>query len=620
MKYVRVKSLFILLLIITSSNFIIITTFEYAIAGSPSSGDIPPPDGGGADTSGGGSAGGLYMNYRIPLVIKSGPFGPTLITINTFYDGVPIIFGFESIEHGNETILNQNETLVINPLLEPNLVNGSLIQTFAPLQINIYHPFSNSTFDDTFSYSPLVMSMWGKHYQSQYDNMNAMMVAGINSTDVTVTAPGENPEFYDLPLIGDTLELDVQKGTIIESTSPIGVVFYSLSTTEGSFAYNAIPRFLWGKEYYVYPAQEIDSIPLLQGDTELTISTIGEGETIHPITSNLNDPIEDLPENGVVTLSNSGLAAGEFYHYITSNYINFSLALMYNYTFDGTTHKATVQYMASEKMTYAEWYLTALSYKNQELGIIVHREESWIIPMISGDNGTIFYDIGGYVEKNLGDSFTHIWNNSLGIFANGSFHGFLLASPPESANWNSSANNLYPLNLLSHFGNTSTFFPSWYRFPNINVKEVIVSPTNPSEFRRLQLDIIVQNNGSVPSAPFWVRVVVNDTIRINKKIEGGLDIMEAIPIIFEEFQGFGLKAWNISIFTDSESQIYELYEFDNSYQLFIEITRNWNIVYTGIAVAVAIVSFIIYKIAKRLRKSRKRRRTQFDVILSDIEV
>lgn len=618
MKYVRVKSLFILLLIITSSNFIIITTFEYAIAGSPSSGDIPPPDGGGSDTSGGGSAGGLYMNYRIPLVLKSGPFAPTLITINTFYDGLPIIFGFESIEHGNETILNANETLIINPLLEPNLTNGSLIQTFAPLQINVYHPFSNSSFDDTFSYSPLVMSMWGKQYQSQYDNMKAMIVAGINLTDVTVSHPGEEAEFYDLPIIGDTLELDVHKGTIIEANGPIGVVFYSLSTAEGSFAYTAIPRFLWGKGYFGYPAQDIDSIPLLQGNTELTLSTIGEGEDIHPITSNLNDPLTNLPEDGVVTLPNSGLAPGEFYFNITSNYINFSLTIMYNYTIDGTSHKATIQYMASEKMTYAEFYYSALSYKNQELGIIVHREESWIIPVISEDNGTIYYDIGGFVEKNLGDSLTYIWNNSLGIIGNGSFHGFLLTSPPESAIWNSSANNLFPLNLISYFDNTSTF--SWYRFPNLNVREVIVSPTNPTEFRRLQLDIIVQNNGSVPSAPFWVRVVVNDTIRINKKIEGGLDIMETIPIIFEEFQGFGLKAWNISIFTDSESQIYELYEFDNSYQLFIEVTRNWNIVYTGIAIAVAIVSFIIYKITKRLRKSRRRRKTQFDVILSDIEV
>ena len=134
------------------------------------------------------------------------------------------------------------------------------------------------------------------------------------------------------------------------------------------------------------------------------------------------------------------------------------------------------------------------------------------------------------------------------------------------------------------------------------------------------MDIIVQNNGTIPSAPFWVRVVVNDTIQINKKVEDGLDIMGSIPIIFEEFQGFGLKVWNISIFTDSESQIFELHEFDNSYQLFIEVTRNWNIIYAGIAVVVAVVSFIIYRITKRLRKVSKRRKTQFDVILSDIEV
>ncbi len=361
-------------------------------------------------------------------------------------------------------------------------------------------------------------------------------------------------------------------------------------------------------------------MPLLQGNTELTLSTIGEGETINTITSLMNNPAIYLPEDGVVTLSNSSLTLGEFYFNITSNFVNFSLTIMYNYSINGTAHLATLQYVASEQMTYAEFYFTALNYRNQELGIVTHRVESWMLPMISADNGTIFFDLGGYVDTNLGDSVAYIWNNSLGIIGNGSFHGFLLTSPPEKTIWNSSANILFPLNLISYFENTSTFFPSWYRFPNINVREVIQSPKNATEFRRLQLDIIVQNNGSVPSAPFWVSVVVNDTVRITRNLENGLDIMEAVPIIFEEFQGFGLKVWNISIFTDSRSQIFELYEFDNSYQVFVKVTRNLNIIYGGTTVAVAVVLFIVYRITKRLRKLRRRRKTQFDVILSDIEV
>ena len=43
--------------------------------------------------------------------------------------------------------------------------NGSLIQTFVPLQINVYHESQTSVADDTFSYSVLVMSMWGDSYQ-----------------------------------------------------------------------------------------------------------------------------------------------------------------------------------------------------------------------------------------------------------------------------------------------------------------------------------------------------------------------------------------------------------------------------------------------------------------------
>ncbi|MEE9409589.1 MAG: CARDB domain-containing protein, partial [Candidatus Heimdallarchaeota archaeon] len=173
--------------------------------------------------------------------------------------------------------------------------------------------------------------------------------------------------------------------------------------------------------------------------------------------------------------------------------------------------------------------------------------------------------------------------------------------------------------LFSYFDNTSTYFPTWYRFPKINVKEVIVSPSKPTEFRRLQLDILVQNNGTIPSAPFWVTVYVNDSLQIHTTIDG-LDINQSIPVIFEEFQGLGIKILNVSIFTDSRNQIFELLEFDNALEFFIQINRNWNIIYTSIAIAVLILGFVGYRIAKRLIRQRRRNRTRFDVILSDIEV
>ncbi|MCK4972950.1 MAG: hypothetical protein KAS52_06485, partial [Candidatus Heimdallarchaeota archaeon] len=86
------------------------------------------------------------------------------------------------------------------------------------------------------------------------------------------------------------------------------------------------------------------------------------------------------------------------------------------------------------------------------------------------------------------------------------------------------------------------------------------------------------------------------------------------------FQSFGLKILNVSIFTDSQSQIFELAEFDNSLQFFIEIKRNWNIIYTGIAIAVAVVGFIVYIITRKIIKQRRKNKSRFDVILSDIEV
>ena len=112
---------------------------------------------------------------------------------------------------------------------------------------------------------------------------------------------------------------------------------------------------------------------------------------------------------------------------------------------------------------------------------------------------------------------------------------------------------------------------------------------------------------------------VNNTLKINQQIES-LGINETFPMFYEEFQSFGLKNWNISIFVDSGSQIYELYEFDNALQFFVSISRNWNVIFTGVAILVGIVVLALFFLGKRFRKRRRRRKTRFDVILSDIEV
>jgi len=607
------------LILFSSFSIINSTTITVTQAGSPSSGEYPPP--GGSDTSGGSSAGGLYMNYRIPVVFRSGPFGSTLISITTFYDGTPIILGFDSIEHEQTTYLNANETMILDSAVETNLKNGSLIQAFAPLQINVYHPSASNTSDDTYSYSPLVMSMWGKSYKSPYDNMKAMIVAGFNLTEVTVIRSGEDDEYIDLLAVGDTEEIDVSNGTVIEGNGPIGVAFYSLSLTEGTFAYTAIPYFLWGTLYYAYPPPETDSIPLIQGETELTIA--GAGDIGDVIASGIygGSVIVSPPDDGVSTIPNSYLGPSEYYENVSS-FTNISLTVLYNYAINGTPHKSGLQYIAMENMEYGEFFLTTLFYKNSELGGIVLSDWSQIIPVYSAINGSLIYDIDNYRESGLGSIITYYSNNTVGFIGNGTFFTQQLTSPPETANWNSSANILYPLNIFSYFANydsNSTDFLSWYRFPNLNVKEFSVSPENPTEFRRLQIDFTVQNNGTILSAPFWVTMYVNNTLKINQQIES-LDINETFPMLYEEFQSFGLRNWNISIFIDSVSQIFELYEFDNALQFFVSISRNWNVIFTGVAILVGIVILGIFFLGRRFRKRRRRRKTRFDVILSDIEV
>jgi hypothetical protein len=620
MKNIKISTIFIIFLFLFSSSTLsIIETTSIVIAGSSSSGDIPPPSGSGGDTGGGGAAGGLYLNYRIPLLFRSGPYGPSLIAINSIENETLVIFEFNNTRFPDYTaVINVGETLILDPSKIPELRNGSLIQAFTPLQITVFHQSNSPGFDDTYSYSPLVMQMWGRIYQSVYDDMRAIIVAGYNNTEIEIRTPGKESEYIDIPLIGQTTNITVSKDTIIEANGPIGVVFYSLSSTTGSFTFTGIPHFLWGTEYFVYSRPANDTLPLLEGDIELSISAVGLGEKIHAITNLNDDHLVDIPDNESVLVPNSNLDPGEYYHNFVSLTTYFSLTALYNYTYNGVAHKSAIGYISVENMKYAELFYTKFAYNNSELKSVILTDATPVYPLVILGMD-IYLDIENYIELNKGDYFSYSGHEYLGVFGNGSVYSFVETSTPETINWNSSTNILYPLNLFSYKYSTSTYFPSWYRFPNINVKEVLISPKIPTEFRRLQLDIFVQNNGSIPSAPFWVTVYVNDSLKINTKLDG-IDINQSIPVTYEEFQSFGLKILNVSIFTDSQNQIFELAEFDNSLQFFIEIKRNWNIIYTGVAIAVAVVGFVVYIITKKIVKQRKKNKSRFDVILSDIEV
>ncbi len=461
------------------------------------------------------------------------------------------------------------------------------------------------------------MSMWGKIHQVPFDNLKAILVAGFNQTEIDIYSPGEETQFLEINLVGDTTVVELNKGDIIETNGPIGVVFFSLSS-DGVFAFTGIPQYLWGTEYYIHPTPSISGIPLLEEYTEIVITTNSFGENILVDTDDDNNLVVYLPENGTADLPTHLLAPEENINHVYSIYTEFSLTVMFNYTINGTSHKAALSYIASDKMKWAELFLTTTDYDSEKLASVVYENDAAIIPLLIYDL-QVYVDLGNYTVKNKGDFFDYYANTTYGFLGDGSFYSYLATSPPEDEMWNSSANILFPLNLYSYFDNTSTTFPSWYRFPNINVKEILISPETPTELRRLQLDIIIQNNGSIPSAPFWVAVFVNDSIKIHTKIDG-LSINETLPVIYEEFMGFGKKILNISVFTDSQSQIFELYEFDNSLEFFVEIYRNWNIIYISVAVGVITLGVIIFFVSRRIIRQRKKKRTQFDVILSDIEV
>lgn len=612
------KSLIILLLLISASwHFVTYEKIELINAGSSSSGDIPPPSGSEGDTSGGGAAGGMYFNYRIPLIFKQGPYAPSIITITAIQNGTPILFGYDSkLFPDNSTILETGEVLEINPRDEPNLINGSLIQSPAPIQITVVHNSTSATYDYSYAYSVLVMSMWGQKYQAPFDDLKAMIVAGFNETEITVTPPDGEPEYYTLPLIGNTLDIAVTKGTIIESNGPIGVVFYSLST-KGSYSFTGIPYYLWGKEYYILPPPEIEN-----GTTNslLTLTTTDEIEYTMQVFTNYENQYSIQWDETTKTsdLYYNVLEPKEYYKYVYSILSNYSLSVLYTYQVNNVTHLSAIQYIANSKMKWAELFFTHNFSTTPIMYTSVLEDSSDIYPLVAIDND-LYIDLANLTTRNAGSHFEYTFPGQFGFIGNGSFFTYVDVTPSNATKYNDFAFLLFPLNMYSYFDNTSTYFPSWYRFPNLNTKEVKIYPTKPTELRTLKLDIIVQNNGTIPSAPFWVTVLVNDTLKINQKLDG-LAINETFSIPYKEFRGFGLITLNVSIYVDSRNQILELQEFDNNLELFIVIGRNWNVIYTGITIATLTIGFIAYRLIRKLYLQSKKKSREFDLVVTDIEV
>ncbi len=612
------------LIILSSVQFNFNLSYTLVSAGSSSSGDIPPPSGSnGGDTGGGGASGGMYLNYRIPLVFKEGIYGPSLIAITAlpiFQNETSIIFGFNSVLFpDNVAILKANETLIIDPRDEPELTNGSLIQTSSPLQITVFHPSVDPDGDDSFSYSVLIMQNWGKKYISSFPNSKAIIIAGFNDTVFTVHSPNGTLTQYTIPFVGESKTIATTNGSIIEANGPIGVVFYSLSLTDGSFAYTGIPEYLWGTDYYLLPPPKVNSENITD-NSKLVIGNIGEGGIILYNTEENNDGFISLSDNGTLDLTYSmKLEKDDYYTHMLTTTVNFSVCSLYSYSVNGTTQKAAFQYISTKNMRWGEWFYNKQYSSSLELSSVSLDDNNGFVPIVLYE-GQLGFDVGNYTSLGKGQYFTYSFPTSYGIISlNGSAFAVQIPTGSVSNALASSANLLFPLNLYSFVDNTSTDFPSWYRFPNIIVKNATVYPSTPTELRKLKVDISIQNNGSIPSAPFWVTVFVNDSLKINKKIDG-LDINATYYLLYEEFEGFGEKTLNISIYADSLNQIFELREFDNSMEIMIQIHKNWNMIYTGIAIIVVIIAYITFVVVKKLKKRYKANRRTFDLIMSEIEV
>jgi len=90
-----------------------------------------------------------------------------------------------------------------------------------------------------------------------------------------------------------------------------------LSLTEGSFTFTGIPHFLWGTQYYTHPPPDTSLIPLLEGDAEVTLSTINDGGFANYETNLGTADLIYLQDNSTATLTSDLIPPGEYFYNIS---------------------------------------------------------------------------------------------------------------------------------------------------------------------------------------------------------------------------------------------------------------------------------------------------------------
>jgi hypothetical protein len=584
------------------------STYTYqVIAGSSSSSEGASPSGGG-----GGGSGERYYNYYPTLLFRSSTGKHSVVQMIAAFDQTVVFLNFTTLSPGLDStlIMSAGETVTIDPDKELNLKNGTLFQANSPIQLVIVEVTVDLTEDNSFGCSFLPINMWGYYHVAPSDAL-ASIVSGANDTYFWHMKNGEIIKEYFSEDLGETDSFDVKKGDVIVSDRPIQVVFYHEPepSNELNYALEGIPKYLWNRNYSLFTTP-LPPVTEAQEFSYLTIFTAEEPaivtlslESNLPVTikikaySSANLPV--IYENQRITSVSS------------SKPIN--LVLFFSIQKGLSMHGSAVSLLPLESMKAAELFMSPGNPSIIDTRTVIFHDNTSLMK---------YYPIGGQfvqayktpILKSKGEKL--LFSDSLPylVFTNKSVF-FYSSYPSINTNYTSPsiAFVLYPLNSYSYFSNETTP-PSWYRFPNLALAQIKQSPDKIEELSNFRLEILIINNGTIPSSNFRASVSYNQTTEAAIDIIY-LDVNETIIFTFDQFRWIGTKQFELEIAVDTADSVSETSEADNKITYFIIVNKNYRFRGALIAVAGLIVIIISKRYISRIQNTRSRNHIHYDVIV-----
>jgi hypothetical protein len=583
---------------------LIISSFHLSqvYAGS-SEGDPAPPGGGGG---GGGGGGPQFFDYFVPLIFDSNnPHGYSEIAIWVIQPLV-IITDF-LLDPAGITVaqIQEPRKIVLNPIDNPGLTNGSLIRLTSPAQVVGFRGNEDILSDNSFSYSILPARMMGFEFKAPFDGYISV-VSRTMGTEINI----QNEFDYSSHELGTPIAtgtFPVNRGDYINSTQPIIAAFYSYDPEIGMSATMGVPNYLKGNEYL------FNSDISQPRESELDYSFIYidiEEPTELEITFSQSKKIINAYENLELRLDDPIVS-------IKSLRGDISVTLELIHVYAGLSRRSSVQLMAAPQMRAGEVFILPNGYSSH-FSVINPKTNITTIKYTSGE----YVETSKLItEKEKYDQLTFSNSDDITvIIANHSLFGFA-SSPGQAGHPMSTSSSflLLPLNVQTLYRNVTDLTVTWYRFTNLAVQSIEVIPDYIEEMTGVTVRVTFISNGSLPAGNFKARVIIDGEIEFDQSFNF-LQVGETIVFELRYFLNFNKNELRISADIDYESSVIELNDDDNSYSTTYEVNNNIRLRTTAIILIVFTIGFISYKLIDRWRKMVRSMNSKFDAILEIEEI